>query len=93
MGVDVTLPSKYFLLNMKLMVVWANHLSDQTICGGLCYLNFQSLNIQQNDLMRRCVLCLINFAHEKHEFGFYKSQNILRIGPRVAELKPEPDLD
>lgn len=29
MAVDMTLPSKYILHDVKLMLAWANHLSDQ----------------------------------------------------------------
>lgn len=46
----------------------------------------------QIKLMRRCVLCLIVFDYEKHEFKLYKLQGIFRVGARLAEREPEPNL-
>lgn len=67
MAVDVTLPSEYIRHDVKFMLAMSTISVCKRSVDGFCYLNFTSANKLLNKLMRRCVLCFIDCADDKHE--------------------------
>lgn len=70
LALDVAMSAKFFSRDPKLMVTWANHLSEHFICGGLRYLEFRSLVIDMDEKLQRLILCFIDFADRKSSFNY-----------------------
>lgn len=82
-AVDIALPAKFISRDAPLTLVWANHLSDQLICGSLRYLNFQSTEIALDDRLLWLTLCYINSADSKGTFNYQKYREVF-----IVESKP-----
>lgn len=91
LAVDDAMHAKYFSRKPILMVAWANHLSDLSICNCFRYFDHWSLSIDSNENLQRLIMCFIDFAELRGTFRYQQLREFLEIVTSPVDLpKREP---